>query len=37
VANLFVRVENGVDEFRSYVDKRGDNAKDAYNVTPLGV
>jgi hypothetical protein len=29
VANLIVRVENGVDEFRDYLEKRGDNAKDA--------
>ena len=29
VANLIVKVENGVDEFRKYLDRRGDNAKDA--------
>jgi transcription initiation factor TFIIIB Brf1 subunit/transcription initiation factor TFIIB len=29
VANLIVKVENGVDEFRDYLEKRGDNAKDA--------
>src|SRR3954466_13608967 len=29
VANLIVKVENGVDEFRNYLEKRGDNAKDA--------
>lgn len=29
VANLIVKVENGVDEFRKYLDQRGDNAKDA--------
>ena len=29
VANLIGKVENGVDEFRKYLDKRGDNAKDA--------
>jgi hypothetical protein len=28
VANLISKVENGVDEFRKYLDKRGDNAKD---------
>ena len=28
VANLIARVENGVDEFRNYLEKRGDNAKD---------
>ncbi len=29
VADLIVKVENGVDEFRNYLEKRGDNAKDA--------
>ena len=29
VANLIVKVENGVDEFRKYLDRRADNAKDA--------
>jgi hypothetical protein len=29
VANLIAKVENGVDEFRDYLEKRGDNAKDA--------
>ena len=29
VANLIVKVENGVDEFRNYLEKRGENAKDA--------
>src|SRR5258708_7073193 len=29
VANLIVKVENGVDEFRDYLDRRADNAKDA--------
>jgi hypothetical protein len=29
VANLITKVENGVDEFRDYLEKRGDNAKDA--------
>ena len=28
VANLIVRVENGVDEFRDYLERRGDNAKE---------
>ncbi len=27
VANLIVKVENGVDEFRNYLEKRGENAK----------
>ena len=29
VANLIAKVENGVDEFRKYLEKRGDNAHDA--------
>ena len=29
VANLITRVENGVDEFRDYLEKRGENASDA--------
>jgi hypothetical protein len=29
VANLIAKVENGVDEFRKYLDHREDNAKDA--------
>ena len=29
VANLIKNVENGVDEFRNYLDKRGDNASSA--------
>ncbi len=29
VANLIAKVENGVDNFRDYLDKRGDNARDA--------
>jgi hypothetical protein len=29
VANLIAKVENGVDQFRDYLEKRGDNAKDA--------
>ena len=32
VANLIVKVENGVDEFRNYLEKRGENAKDAGNA-----
>ncbi len=29
VGNLITKVENGVDEFRNYLEKRGDNARDA--------
>jgi hypothetical protein len=29
VAGLITRVENGVDEFRNYLEKRGENASDA--------
>ncbi len=29
VANLIAKVENGVDDFRKYLDKRGENAKGA--------
>jgi hypothetical protein len=29
VANLITKVENGVDEFRNYLEKRGENASDA--------
>ena len=29
VANLIVKVENGVDEFRKYLDRRAENATDA--------
>lgn len=29
VANLIAKVENGVDNFRDYLDKRGDNARNA--------
>jgi hypothetical protein len=29
VANLIAKVENGVDDFRKYLEKRGDNAGDA--------
>ena len=32
VANLIVKVENGVDEFRKYLDRRGDHAKDTANT-----
>jgi len=32
VANLIVKVENGVDEFRKYLDRRGDQAKDTANT-----
>jgi len=28
VANLIVKVENGVDEFRNYLERRGENARD---------
>jgi hypothetical protein len=33
VANLIAKVENGVDEFRNYLEKRGDNARDASSTT----
>ena len=38
VADLIVKVENGVDEFRNYLERRGDNAKDAKEKgsTPQG-
>src|SRR4029453_17662671 len=29
VANLIVKVENGVDDFKKYLEKRGDNAREA--------
>ena len=29
VANLIVKVENGVDEFRNYLEKRGENTREA--------
>src|SRR3954471_1716290 len=29
VANLITKVENGVDEFRNYLEKRGENTRDA--------
>jgi hypothetical protein len=32
VANLISKVENGVDEFRDYLEKRGENARDAGNT-----
>ncbi len=35
VADLIVKVENGVDDFRKYLEKRGDNAKSAAS-TPQG-
>jgi len=28
VANLITKVENGVDEFRKYLERRGENARD---------
>ena len=34
IANLIVKVENGVDEFRKYAEKRGDRAKDAAETAP---
>lgn len=34
VANLITKVENGVDDFRDYLEKRGDNAKDAAATAP---
>jgi hypothetical protein len=33
VANLIAKVENGVDEFTNYLEKRGDNARDASSTT----
>jgi hypothetical protein len=33
VSNLIKNVENGVDEFRNYLEKRGDNASDAAEAT----
>jgi hypothetical protein len=35
VANLITKVENGVDEFRDYLKRRGDNARSA-SSTPEG-
>jgi hypothetical protein len=34
VANLIVKVENGVDEFRDYLERRGENARDAKESAP---
>ena len=33
VANLIVKVENGVDDFRKYLERRGENAQTAANNT----
>jgi hypothetical protein len=33
VANLIAKVENGVDEFRNYLEKRGNNAREASSST----
>ena len=33
VGNLIAKVENGVDEFRNYLEKRGDNARDASSTS----
>jgi len=33
VGNLIVKVENGVDEFRKYLERRGENAKEAAATT----
>jgi hypothetical protein len=33
VADLIAKVENGVDDFRNYLEKRGDNAKDAADTS----
>jgi len=35
VANLIVKVENGVDEFRKYLERRGENARSAAS-SPAG-
>jgi hypothetical protein len=37
VANLIAKVENGVDEFRNYLEKRGDNARDAASTAQAKV
>src|SRR6476469_276788 len=37
VANLIAKVENGVDEFRNYLEKRGDNAHDASSTAQASV
>jgi len=34
IADLIVKVENGVDEFRKYAERRGDRAKDAAEAAP---
>jgi hypothetical protein len=34
VANLIVKVENGVDDFRDYLERRGDDARDAAESPP---
>ena len=34
VANLIVNVENGVDQFRDYLERRGDNAREAAGAAP---
>ena len=34
VANLIMKVENGVDEFRDYLERRGDNARDTAAAAP---
>ncbi len=36
IANLIVNVENGVDEFRDWADKREDRAQDAAEKAPKG-
>ena len=36
VANLITRVENGVDEFRDYLEKRGENASDVKSTACQG-
>jgi hypothetical protein len=36
IANLIVNVENGVDQFRNYADKREDKAKDTAEKAPKG-
>jgi len=34
VANLISKVENGVDEFTNYLEKRGENAREASSTAP---
>jgi len=36
VADRIVKVENGVDEFRDYLERRGENAKSAPSTAPAG-